>query len=374
MGMNLLSRKTLDLMQRKSTKIFNCLFAATLMSPTQSVGQGRGNEENRSLYDQSSTFDASHLIPQVVVNSYEPLIRVYQVATAFRSTVLGQNQNFMKGQIINIVRKAQINGSFYFLAFNDSNHRSSLISEAQVIANSRHASINDSRYFQLQQTQGIIPLESINTKRPAKTAFAITIDLCQSSKAWEGRLFQKLATLSAKTHKPIPIGIAITGIWASKFEKEFQKLIAYEAAGTLKITWINHSYHHYLKSNGQNFLFMTGPGINLKDEILRLEKLLLEQRQLPSLLFRFPGLVHNKELLRGITDLGLYAIDADTWLAKGEQHEIHNGSVVLVHGNGNESSGIDRILTELKRNEGNFISGEWEIIDPLNAVPSYRAN
>lgn len=86
---------------------------------------------------------------------------------------------------------------------------------------------------------------------------------------------------------------------------------------------------------------------NVSNEILATEKLLLQQGVLPALFFRFPGLVANKELLKTVNELGLIPLGSNAWLAKHEKPV--NGSILLVHGNGNEPKGIDvisKLLTE----------------------------
>jgi hypothetical protein len=78
--------------------------------------------------------------------------------------------------------------------------------------------------------------------------------------------------------------------------------------------------------------------INLDTEILLTEQYLLEHNQTPSVFFRFPGLVSNTMLLNQLKKFGLIPLSADAWLAKDEP--ITPGGIVLVHGNGNEHSGI----------------------------------
>jgi hypothetical protein len=114
---------------------------------------------------------------------------------------------------------------------------------------------------------------------------------------------------------------------------------------------------------------MTAENINFDKEVLELEKLLIEQGQIPSPLFRFPGLAHNQVLLNKLRNLGLYALDADTWLAKSDEKEIRNRSVILVHGNGNEHLGVNRLLEELEEKSASIKSKTWQFVSPLLAVP-----
>ena len=74
------------------------------------------------------------------------------------------------------------------------------------------------------------------------------------------------------------------------------------------------------------------------------EQILLECGQTLFVFFRFPGLISNPLLLK---KYGLIPLAADAWLAKNEP--IRPGSVILVHGNGNEPLGIKRLIPELKQ-------------------------
>ena len=73
------------------------------------------------------------------------------------------------------------------------------------------------------------------------------------------------------------------------------------------------------------------------------EKLLISRQEVPSLFIRFPGLISDRNVIETVKKLGLIPLGAEAWLAKGQQ--IRDGSVVLVHGNGNEPAGL-RLLTD----------------------------
>ena len=84
------------------------------------------------------------------------------------------------------------------------------------------------------------------------------------------------------------------------------------------------------------------PMTRLESEVLDTEKVFLRLGILPSVFFRFPGLVSDVAGLATLRRLGLIPLGAGAWLAKGEP--AARGSVILVHGNGNEPRGIDRLL------------------------------
>ena len=186
----------------------------------------------------------------------------------------------------------------------------------------------------------------IKANHPVEGLF-LTIDMCPSSKAFEKDFFESLVALSNKTHRPIPIALSVTGRWLTKHPQEFQWLVSQEKQKTLDITWINHSFSHvyYPDSPLENNFMLISPE-DFEKEALENEKLLLAQQEIPSVFFRFPGLVSNKELVKKLRDLGLIPVGSNAWLAKGEQPT--NGSIVLVHGNSNEHKGIIKIMTLLQ--------------------------
>ena len=58
----------------------------------------------------------------------------------------------------------------------------------------------------------------------------------------------------------------------------------------------------------------------------------------PSVFFRFPGLVSRPDVFEKVVALGLVPLGSDAWLAKSRQPPAE-GSIVLVHANGNEPLG-----------------------------------
>lgn len=209
-----------------------------------------------------------------------------------------------------------------------------------------------------------------HTTQGTKT-LTLTIDMCQSSKPWEKRLFDALIALSEARHAAIPIGIAMTGGWAKAHPQELAQLKAWDAEKKLAITWVNHSYTHPLNCtpDKKTCTFLTAPSVDFQSEVLDNERFLLRQGVTVSSLFRFPGLVHDHARRSELTKLSLFALDSDAWLAKGEP--MHDGAVVLVHGNGNEARGIDLFLAAMKSApwQGDFASGKATFVSPLRAIP-----
>ena len=171
----------------------------------------------------------------------------------------------------------------------------------------------------------------------------LTIDMCPSSKNFEKEFFLKLVELSDKLHRPIPISLCISGLWVERHEHEFLWLKKQQDLGKLQITWVNHSFSHpYSKDKPLENNFLLSNQENFEDEILNTEKIILEHGIIPSVFFRFPGLISNNALLSKLKTFGLIPLGSNAWLAKGEK--VTPGAFILVHGNGNEPTGIEQII------------------------------
>ena len=108
------------------------------------------------------------------------------------------------------------------------------------------------------------------------------------------------------------------------------------------------------------------PGTDPAVEVLKTEATLIDNGLQPSVFFRFPGLVSDAGLVSRVTSYGLIPVGSDAWLAKGQTPS--SGSIVLVHGNGNEPIGIERFL-ELVRSERTAIREKhWLLFDLRESV------
>lgn len=241
----------------------------------------------------------------------------------------------------------------YFLLLNLNSLKTFIINkEAFLGFKKENANIlNNSNYsFLVTQTlHNSKPLSNAGIKeKESLKAFDkkifITVDMCPSSKkGFEKEFFENLIK---RYHTSIPISIAITYKWVKTHQDEFLWLINKKE---LNITWINHSKMHYYNSKekdlSKNFMLY-----NLKDldsEILDVEKLLILNHQIPSFLFRFPGLVSNQFLVKELLDkYSLIPLGTNNWLAK-EDKIINSGDIVLVHGNKNEHKGIKIINNDI---------------------------
>ena len=207
----------------------------------------------------------------------------------------------------------------------------------------------------------------------ATEPFALTIDMCQSKKVWDEALFAWAVGLAERLHRPVPIGVAMTGGWARAHPAELDRLVSWVASDKLAITWINHSSTHPLNcldSACRRAEFLTAQSVDFDAEVLGLEQALVARGLAPSVLFRFPGLVHDPARLGQLARLSLLPLDANAWIAKGQP--LGPRTVVLVHGNGNEPPGIRGFLGAVQagsRAEA-LASGRSALVSPLLVAPA----
>jgi hypothetical protein len=88
---------------------------------------------------------------------------------------------------------------------------------------------------------------------------------------------------------------------------------------------------------------------------------------LPSCFFRFPGLVSTPAVFDEVEALGLVPLGSDAWLAK-TRGPTSDGSIVLVHPNGNEPVGVRRFLELLGSERERIRGGSWQLLDLRESV------
>jgi peptidoglycan/xylan/chitin deacetylase (PgdA/CDA1 family) len=193
--------------------------------------------------------------------------------------------------------------------------------------------------------------ETATFSRRFPASIMITIDLCPSSKPYNKELFDYLDALSKKLGYPIPVAICPSGTWILKHSDELAAIKSKD----LDITWVNHSYSHPIDHD-----FLNNPKINFKYEVEENLKVFQNYGLKPSKYFRFPGLRANQSRLKELSSMGYIPLGANAWLAKGQK--IKNGSIVLVHGNGNEPWGVEILLNYLKEHQKDILDGQVRII------------
>ena len=163
----------------------------------------------------------------------------------------------------------------------------------------------------------------------------VTGDLCPSHRPLDRSFLEKLEAPGA----PVPVALSVSGLWLTHHAADFQWLRDQERAGALRITWVDHSYHHpYLPGRPLADNFLLTAGTDMRAEILDTERLLIAGGETPSVFFRFPGLISNAASMKAVGDYHLIVLGGDAWLAKSPQAKP--GDIVLVHPNGNEPQGL----------------------------------
>ncbi|MEK7773116.1 MAG: polysaccharide deacetylase [Deltaproteobacteria bacterium] len=187
---------------------------------------------------------------------------------------------------------------------------------------------------------------------PEKGVF-LTVDMCPSKRNFNRAMFTSTMKLPVRDK---PVAIAISGLWIERRPDEFNWIAEQARANRLSVTWVNHSYSHpYGKGMPDEKNFLLSDGVDFDKEALGLEVLLLENGLLPSPFFRFPGLVSNRSALERLRALSLIPVGADAWLAKGQKPSA--GSIILVHGNGNENRGIEKLISFYEDKKEDFKKG-----------------
>jgi hypothetical protein len=202
---------------------------------------------------------------------------------------------------------------------------------------------------------------------PKEAGISLTADLCPSHKSLDRRIFTDIFTEFEKVERPAPIALSITGVWMRQHPEDLEWLKQLQANNEIYITWINHSYNHRVSATAplrDNFLLE--PGTDINSEVLETEKAMLRNGLLPSVFFRFPGLVSDQQLVYKITDFGLIPVGSDAWLAKGQKSMP--GSIVLIHANGNEPIGVDDFINLLHQEAGSIAKKQWLLYDLRESV------
>jgi len=248
--------------------------------------------------------------------------------------------------------------SKYFLAVDLESNKTKIIpaEDAQVLTNNSNfeKSSYNAALNSLKGKNGIANVGLGNDIKYHKNTVYMTADFCPSSKTgFEKEFFENFIK---KGHKNV--AIAITSAWIKKHEKSFEWLIEQKEKHNLNITWVNHSTNHkydWGEPLEKNFLLKSGT--DLAEEVLEVEKRLIENGQTPSIFMRFPGLVSNEKIREEIINkYSLVFIGSDAWLAKGETPK--NGSIILIHGNRNEPLGIQKANQYLKNKDEKIKFGD----------------
>jgi len=219
-----------------------------------------------------------------------------------------------------------------------------------------------------------VPLQDagLTHLRAPRPGVDLTVDLCPSRRPLDRRLFTALAEELGRYESPVPVAVALTGTWMREHPEDLAWLVSLARTGALAVTWVNHSFHHRSSATlplRENFLLE--PGTDLASEVLETEAAMLAAGITPSVFFRFPGLVSRPALFARIVGFGLVPLGSDAWLAKNEWPR--EGSIVLVHANGNEPLGVRRFLQLLRDERETIRAKSWQLLDLRESVAATEA-
>jgi len=197
---------------------------------------------------------------------------------------------------------------------------------------------------------------------PRGNGVVLTVDLCPSLRPLDRSLFDAVIGEFGPEERPVPLAIAVTGVWMEEHPDDLTWLLERVHRGDVAITWIDHTFNHrFDPTTALAHNFLLEPGTDLQAEILRTEQAMLKHGMVPSVFFRFPGLVSSRALFDRVVAHGLVPVGSDAWLAKGQRPT--EGSIVLLHGNGNEPIGIEDFLRLLRTERANIRDRDWLLID-----------
>ena len=245
------------------------------------------------------------------------------------------------------IRSFELNSQKVLLLVNVDSLNSSVVLQSNVISEKCSKDIYQSKYIKLLAHAKYENKHKLQNDGVVSSGGGVvfTTDLCPSSKeGFEDRLY---IALIKRFKNPVPVTLFITKRWILKHEKEFEQLRSWQREGKLNITWGNHTAKHIYHPKAKlKHNFVLSKEENLTQDVLDLEIELLKLGIVPSMFFRFPGLVSDKRAMEEVSNLGLIAIGSNTWIAKGEK--IKADSIVLLHGNKNEPKGVDIFLKDLQ--------------------------
>lgn len=196
---------------------------------------------------------------------------------------------------------------------------------------------------------------------PKEKGVALTIDLCPSHKNLDRIIFQSLINEFKNIEQTVPLAISVSGKWMLKHDEDLNWLKSLVAQKEIDVAWVNHSYNHEVNSLPLAENFLLAKNTDLDTEVLENEKLMLKNGLIPSIFFRFPGLVSDQQTVVQIENYGLIPIGSDAWLAKGQQPNA--GSIILIHGNGNEEIGVKDFIQLLKNKQVDVKNKQWLLFD-----------
>jgi hypothetical protein len=198
----------------------------------------------------------------------------------------------------------------------------------------------------------------------------VSVDLCWSLRPLEKTFLTNLPSMMLHAGGA-PATIFVSGRWIEQHPTEMEMLVGLEQEQGAELIWGLHSWVHPKAGGFMNDLSVAA----VREDTLRLERKLLEWGIVPTVYYRFPGLIHDTARLTAILDLDLLPIDCESWVAlQGGGHPFGNptqdGSILLIHGNGNEPTGIARLQAWLVEHP----DWRWKSLSEFLPVPASVPN
>jgi hypothetical protein len=212
-------------------------------------------------------------------------------------------------------------------------------------------------------------MQNAGIKRITASSLAVylTADLCPTKLPMDRSLITELVGKYGRFHRPVPLGLAVSGRWLERHPDDLQWILDLVKRNDISVTWINHTYtHRYNKRVPWWRSFLLDKKNHIADEIIQNEIAMIEAGLLPSVFFRFPGLVSNQEIFSRVMDFGLIPLGSDAWLGKKQWPK--SGSIILVHANGQEPMGIKRFLALLDSKKSEISVGTWLLHDMSEGI------
>ncbi len=164
---------------------------------------------------------------------------------------------------------------------------------------------------------------------PAVNGIFLSINIASSIKKMDYSFFESLLVLIEQGIE-VNLLIAVSGLWIVTHKEDFRHLQSLRSK-LFNIEWVNNSFSNVRYSDIEdehNFLLL--PNIDLEYELLETEKLIIENNEIPSPFFRFPGLISDSSLVKLLTSYGLIQLGAKVLFDKPKtEYEIKKGDIVL---------------------------------------------
>jgi len=250
-----------------------------------------------------------------------------------------------------LLREISLDDLNYVLAVQPRSLVSYLILQSSLGESFQRSDLNANLpYFKLLRKAAHEPIaeftanpEAVNGKIP----IVLSLDFCPSVHRADFDFIEHLPNYFSS-----PNWIAfMSGKWIKAHPQELQRLVDLNVSGKQQIIFANHSFQHPHKAP-----FIADSKLDFKADTLKAEEVFLERGIAPAMFYRFPGLISNTTTLNTLNSLGYIAISSKAWIAK-RQLPV-KGSIVLLHGNGNEKNGINEFKQFLAKHPH-----EYELID-----------